>query len=1057
VELKTPSLLCQPMRGIILKILRRRSKMKDKLSFVNFHAHSVFSAADSIDSVDSVTELATMLNTDSVGISEHMNICSWIQFDKITKKKGLKGILSVEIYFYWDDQPKLAKSNHLMITAINDAGFRNILKLLYIGNLPLEKGGGYYYRARNSFNMLKEHKEGLQIGGSCLSGPVSSLLIKGDQVSARLVAQQFKETFGEFFHLEIFPHRMELQAKINREVIQIGKDLDIPVTISLDSHYATVEESQAYLINGRNRRRITKSQVEANEDCLKDADFFHKCPQTCLDILECEHGIDRGVVLGAMDYSNQLNKLITFQYNDKFEIPKCYEDDDGFLEKLLGKKLIEKFGTREAIPQVYKERLRYEYNVIKEKKFSSYFNILNDAVEFCTSEGIRLGGRGSVGGSLIAHLLKLFPLDPIEYGLSFERFLSPLRSVPPDVDLDCPSSKRTLIIEYLKNRWGEKRVTQVITFSELKAKSSIKDVATYMELPFQEVNKVCSFIPSLEKDDGALHDVPLSRAMEIPEVARFARENEGVFKYALQLEGSIKTNGVHAGGIVILPDDAENIVPVMQKKGDTGADLNVVAWEKKDLEAIGILKWDFLGLSLLEVLKDCENQLGINLDNLPLDDENAWKYAQEAKNMKCIFQLSEPVSRRYLKEAQPNSIFDLACVSSGIRPGSDWPTFRDGKKAGKYNGKFDIPEFKKVLERSYGAVLFQESLLFLFSELSDLNLGESDLLRRALEKGDQAGIDSYEEKFVTTCRYPALGKQIFEYLRTFTSYSFNLSHAMIYSLNSYWTLYLKANFPNQFLVGNIKNPKSSTKFTETEYIAELIAEARTMGLKVKPPDIFHCQSEVHYDEDSDTVYLGLSSLKGITGKPADVLIEALAQVNQGDDLEKRIKAFCDYCFDYKVETEVINKDGSKRKRAVVTKAHIRTMLNIGFFGDPMESVPVFNKLYKEKFDVMSLREATNLTLGFDYYSMFDYFAKNIPHNKSSQVIAKCIEKKTGSKNGRSWYLVNWETEFGRIASFLQGGFGGLDTGAFYLVDYEPKKGMPGTDEKFSPLKWRLIQ
>jgi DNA polymerase-3 subunit alpha len=1031
--------------------------MKDKLSFVNYHGHGVKSFYDALAKEEDYVQLAHMLNAPSVGISEHANLSSWIQFSSAMKKSGINPRLSVEFYYYLESDPKSRKSFHLMATALTDEGYRNILKLVYLSNIPLELGGGHYFRPRVSDQMLLKHKAGHQIGGSCLSGPVSSFLIKGDHVSARIMAEKMKDDFGPRFQLEIFPHRMELQSRVNREIVQIGKDLSIPVIISLDSHYVNKEQSESYLIYGRNRRRITESQVESNEECLKDADFFFKDAHTCLDILECEHGIDRAVVLGAMDYSLQLDKLITFDYNDKFDLPKFAEDDDKYLEKKLAEKLINHFGGRDKIPQAYKERLRYEFNVIKDKKFSAYFNILDDVMQFCEANEIRLGGRGSVGGSLIAFLLKLFPLDPIEYGLSFERFLNPFRENAPDVDLDCPSSKREAIIEYLKTKWGEKRVVQVVTFSEVKAKSAIKEAANYFEIPFKEINDICSFIPSMEKEDGAMHDLPLSKAIEIPQVAAYRAKNPKLFEIAFGLEGAIKTNSVHAGGVVILPDDAENIAPIMQKKGDSGADVPVVGWEKKDLEKIGLVKFDYLGLSLLEVLAECERLTGVKLDDIPLDDEKSWRYLQAAQNMKCIFQLSEPKTCKYLRDSKPENLIDLASCNAGIRPGAAWDVYLKGKKANRYNGKFDLPEFKEVLKGTYGAVLFQESLLFLFDALSDLNLGESDLLRRALEKGDPRGIAKYRDKFVSTCKYPDLADEIFDYLSQYTSYSFNLSHSVIYSLNGFWCSYFKAHFPSQFLVANIKNPKSNNKFTETEYIAELIAEARKMGLKIRTPDILHCQSEVFYDDESDTVYLGLSSLKGITGKPADVLIEALAHVNQDDDLEKRIKTFCDYCFDYKVETDVVNKDGSKRKRAVVTKAHIRTMLNIGFFGDPMESVPIFNKLYKEKFDVMSLREATNLTLGFDYYSMFDYFAKNIPHNKANQVIAKCVEKKTGSKNGRSWFLVNWDTEFGKVASFLQGGFGGLAVDSWYLVDYDPRKGQPGTDEKISVLKWKLIQ
>lgn len=1019
---------------------------------VNFHGHSTASFYDAIVPVKEYSDLAKMLNAKSIGISEHANICSWIQFDSEMKKAGINPRLSVEFYFYFDSDPLAKKSYHLMVTAMNDIGFRNILKLLYLSNLKLDDGGGYYYRSRISMSMLYENRHGLQIGGSCLSGPVSSHLIKGDIVNARLIAQEFKENFGENYHLEIFPHRMELQAKINREIVEIGKELDIPVIISLDSHYATPEFTEAYLINGRNRRRITKSEVENNDECLKDADFFFKSPETCLEILECEHCIDRNVILGAMDFSVQLDNLITFDYKDKFEIPKFDpEDDDRYLEKLLAKKLTKHFNGVNNIPNHYKERLRYEFNIIKEKKFSAYFNILDDVMQFCSANDIRLGGRGSVGGSLIAFLLGLYPLDPIAYGLSFERFINPFRAVPPDVDLDCPSSKREMIIEYLKSKWGEKRVVQVITFGEVKAKSAIKEAATYFEIPYQEINALTSHIPSFEREDGAMHDLPLSKALEIPEVARYQQKFPKLFDIALKLEGTCKTHGVHAGGVCILPDDADKIAPIMQKKGDQGADVPVVAWEKKDLEKIGILKFDYLGLNLLEVLAECERLTGVKLDDIPLDNKEAWAYIQAGKNMKSIFQLSEPKTCKYLRDSKPENILDLASVNSGIRPGTDWNTFLEGKKSGKYCGKYDLPEFRQVLGSTYGSILFQESLLFLFSELSDLNLGESDLLRRALEKGDPKGIDKYKDKFISTCKYKDLAVEIFEYLSTFTSYSFNLSHSAIYSLNGYWCAYFKSLFPHEFLIANIKFAKSSNKMTETEYIADLISEARAMGLKINLPKADKCQIEPFYDKSDNCIYLGLASLKGMTSRPASVIIDACINSNIND-----IKQFGDYCMSKKVVGDKLSKTGKQVERSIITKAHLKTLLYIGFFGENLpEKIAEYNKAFKEELEVKEYEQAVNEILAFDYFNPIDKIKKQIDPrflNEDQYLIGKLVETKSGEKNGRRWNLMKFEVDGrGQLTAFYDAK--NIGKGSFVILKYDKDK---STDDKIKVLDHRVI-
>ena len=1008
-----------------------------KHSLVSFHNHDSYSYSDAILNTKEYVEQARMLNANSIAISNHGNLSSWLEFQDHCKKNGVKPIAAVEFYAFLSDEPKEKKSYHILVIAKTEVGYRNLLKLLHLSATV-----GFYGKPRISEKMLFEHKEGLAVGNACISGFVTKPLMRGDETSARIIAEQFKKEFGHNYFFEIMPHNNPLQASVNKKLVQIAKELDINVGVTLDVHFKDNSYEEVYLINGRNRRGITKSDIDNNppEDCLLNADFHFKDCDCIIDTL-IDHGIDRKDILAAMDYTVQLDKEITFEFTDKFELPKFTDNSEKYLEKLLSQKLIQHFKNRADIPKVYKERLRYEYQVVKEKNFCDYFNILHDVVEFCKSSGIRLGGRGSVGGSLMAFLLGFNPVDPIIYELPFERFLNPFRSSMPDVDLDCPSSKREEIIEYLKKKWGENRVVQVITFGEVKAKVAIKDVAKYLQIPFQEVNALTAHIPSFEKEDGALHDLPLQKALEISEVAAYQKKNPRLFDLALKLEGSFKSYGVHAGGVVILPDDAENIIPIMHKKGDSGADIKIAAWDKKGCEKIGLVKYDFLGLNTLEILGECERLTGICVQDIPLDDENTWKFIQEAKYMNSIFQLSEPKTRKYLRDAKPENLYDLAAVNTGIRPGADWDTFIKGKKSGKYNGKFDMPEFKETLNKTYGAILFQDDILFLFARLSDLTLGESDLLRRALEKGDKAGAKQYEERFLATCKYPEQAQEIFDYICSSMGYVFNSSHCVVYSLNGYHTAFYKSNYPNEFLIANIKFARSSGKMTETETIAELIKEAREMGISVKLPNFANAELDPVHNSEDGAVYLGINNLRGIGASASEVLQKAAQQT-------ETMQEFFEYCLNAKVDTGRMKKDGTPIMRSLTNKTHFTTLVNIGFFGDTkqvLQEIINSSSIYGDIVEPETLNkteiELTNQALGFDFYSPFDAYRKTLPdqyQNNDRYLILKVVELKSGQKNGRKWHMLKANSEIGQITAFLDS-VAGIDKNDLLLVEYTRSK------------------
>jgi DNA polymerase-3 subunit alpha len=982
------------------------------LSMVSFHNHTKYSAQDAILEPKAYPELAKMLGSKSVGLSDHATLSGWIDFQTACKKADIKPIAAVEFYFYWSDDLQNRKSNHLLVIAKNEIGWKNMLKLMWFSNQDLAKGGGYYYRPRINEKVLYQHKEGLLIGSACLSSPITSQLIAGNETNARIVADEFKREFGDNFFLEIYPHALGIQAEANRKIIQIGKDMGIPTIVSLDVHFQDASMEEIYLINGRNRRNLTKSKVDDPEtDCLRSADFYFKDCNCIVDSL-IDHGLERRDILAAMDHTLQLDKQINFEYKDYFDLPKAAEDPSKALESLLSKKLIQHFKGRGNIPKVYAERMRFEFEIVKEKKFENYFLILEDAINYCREKGYKIGvARGSAGGCLMAYILGITQVDPILYNLPFQRFLNPYRTSAPDIDTDMSSEARKDLILYLQKRWGEKRVVQIATFGEMKASSSIKDVAKYLEIPFKDVNAITAAIPSLEyDDDGALVDVELKRALEFPEVKAFQKKFPKLFELALQLEGSIKTTGVHAGGVVMLPDDADNIIPVLHKKGDAGADIATTCWDKKQIEKIGLVKYDFLGLSTLVVLEECERLTGITTDEIlynRLNDKKTWEYLQKAQHMKAIFQFTEPKTCKYLRDSKPQNIIELSNINTGIRPGSDWDTYITNKKKNVVKPKYNLPIVVDTLKDTYGAVLYQDDLLFLINRLSSLNLGEADLLRRAFEKNDKDQIEKYKGTFIETCKYPDQAEELFTWLQESVGYLFAKSHSVAYSLNGYFCAFYKANFPEAFLVANLLHPKSSNKQTESEYIADFIKEAKEMGIRVELPTMKNCYALPTHA--NGVVYYGLMGLRGISETTAEVLSNIKADA---------FEEFCEKAAEVKKE---FWNNGKKQIRQVINKGHIKSLCKIGFFGDPAEILKKYNVKFKEEEETdISFEDAVNEAVGFTWFSPFVKYLKNLPEKYSDETryfVGKIMSVKTGNSNGRSWQLCKASTTIGDVDFF----------------------------------------
>lgn len=1001
-------------------------------TMVNYHAHTNLSVSDSLLSVKDLIKAAQEMGAPAVCCSEHGHAASMPVFFREAEKAGIKPILGMEAYFIDHDRRDTEKSSyHILITVKDEIGYQNYLKLMYLSNVPVAEGGGFYGRPRITDKMLYEYKEGLIVSTSCVMGPIAQRFLQGNDMDAYIVAEEMQRNLGHGnFFIEIMPNRFPMQVEVNRKLVQLGKKLGIPVITTLDVHYKDKSYDDAYLVNGDLRRNVTQSIRNSGRiDCLTDPNLYYKGVDEIFGILESQD-IPRNVVAESLENTLAINELITFKWENRhFEQPKFCEDADTSLERLLSKCLVEKFGSKHNIPQEYKERTRWEFNVIKQMGFSNYFLILHDAVSFGKSRNVVFGpGRGSGAGCLLLWILGITKIDSLKYNLPFERFLNPERTgVMPDVDVDLLPEGREVVMNYLKDKWGATNVCQVANHSELKIKAALKDVGKWLEIKFDKMNEITAAIPAkgFDEETGDPVDMDYEEAIKIPQVQKFMKEYPDLFKLAEKLTGSYRQFGIHAGAFCILPAPAETIIPVMKKKNDTGADVMVSQWDKKMLESVGIHKYDFLGLLTLAVLAECEKMTGIKCDDIPLDDKKTWKFFQEAKHMLGIFQFIQDKTKKYLRDVKPTTLHDLADVNSIIRPGADAETYLKNRKSGVKTYKFNIPEVLDTVRETYGAIVYQEQVIFLLSKLGGFTLGEGDIFRRVLEKGDRTKIEPYHKRFLENCKYPEQAQDMFEWIAANANYGFNKSHALVYSLIGYWCAYYKSNYPEVFLVANLNHPKKSD---EMEHISAFITEARQMGIKISLPRLGACSPKVTLKDG--VVYYGLARIKGISDKTAEVLSNIEAE-SFGEFVEKALAV---------KNTYIIR--GKESQRSVVNKGHIKALCKIGFFGPTEDALRQYNVHFKEEEDLnQSDEDNTNEAVGFEWYSpLLKYYDKmNAAYRNEDKYILMLVKmvKKGVGKNGYEWTMVKGTTPIGEITGFI-GGHALIDKGDAIIASYRKK-------------------
>jgi len=859
--------------------------MKD---FASLHTHTSYSQLDGASKIPELVTRAKELGMSSAGISDHGNLSGLIDFYKECKKQEINPVLGQEFYFCDD---RLVKENvrqedtngiidgsdkryyHLSVYAENNDGYQNLLKLSSDAFI-----NGFYYKPRSDYAMLERHSKGLIVGSGCLGGPVLQPLLYGDFNGALKTAQRLQDAVGkDNFFIELMNHGLPEQAKTNPLLIDIATRIGAKVYATQDTHYTHKEDSHAHGIllccqTGSKLSDPNRFHFHNDEYYLKSADemydIFSEIPEAC----------DNTLLI-----AERCNVDIDFKslHLPDFPVPEGFENDVDYLIHLVGEG-IEKFYPN-ASEEVY-ERAAFELGVFQSMGVSSYMLILWDILKFARSEGIFTPpGRGSAAGSLVSYVLEVTKVDPIKYDLLFERFLNPSRIALPDVDLDIEQRYREKMINYTIEKYGVDHVSQIITFGKIKARTAVRDAARVLGHAPMLGDSISKMMPPLAS--GV--DTPLSACFEFDpkyeagykaaQGLREAYESDpdvrAIVDAARGIEGLIKSSGIHAAGVVIGDRPLDELIPLWKNKDGVVA----TQWGKKDVENLGLVKMDYLGLKNLDILADTQAMIGdgFSIDDLPMDDPQTFEMLRTGNTIAC-FQIESLGMRQLLRKLRPNTIDDISAVLALYRPGpmaQNWHNMYADRKAGMEAPTPFHPDATDILKKTYGLMIYQEQIMKIASQFAGYSLVEADNLRKIIGKKLPDEMKAEAGKFVTGCismgHTEEFGAQLFDTIDGFSLYGFNKSHSVSYAFITYWTAYLKTHYPRHYMAAICSHCMYGSDALDKT--ARYLGESRRMGLKVYPPDLN--SSELVYTVEEDGIRIGLGTLKNMGEDSTQKLID----------------------------------------------------------------------------------------------------------------------------------------------------------------------------------------
>ena len=844
--------------------------------FVHLHCHTEYSLLDGANKVDKLIDRIKALKQPAVAMTDHGNMFGTVEFYREAMSRGIKPIIGCEIYVApasrferkgVDKGPK-EYNNHLIVLAMNRDGYRNLCKLVSLGYTE-----GFYYKPRVDKDLLQELNGGLIALSACLQGEVSQALSAGQVERAKLAAETYASIFAGRYYIEIQDNKLPEQEKVNRLLIELAKELSLPVVATNDCHYGERADYHAHDVllcvqTGKTLQDDNRLKMETDELFLKSAEEmargFEFCP---------------GAVERTIEIADRCNLEIEFgKYHfPRFTPPKEISLDD-YLDELARSGLEERIqGIVDAKTRNnYEERLDYELGVIKSMQFSGYFLIVADFINYAKKNGVPVGpGRGSAAGSLVAYALKITDLDPIRHVLLFERFLNPERRSMPDIDVDFCIRGRGQVIQYVKDKYGADKVAQIATFGTLKAKAAIKDVGRALGFSFAETDAIAKLIPAPKQG----FDYPLTESIKmeprLQELIKGDPRIKNLIDHALRLEGLTRHASTHAAGVVLSNLPLVDHLPIfLDKEGGI-----VTQFDMGSVEKIGLVKFDFLGLKTLTLIHDCIHLIRttrgvtIDLEHLPLDDKKTYRVLCLGNTI-GIFQLESGGIREMTVKIRPNCFEDLVAILALYRPGpldSGMAEEYIKRKNGKEPIRYLHPLLETILKDTYGVIVYQEQVMQIAQVLAGYSMGEADILRRAMGKKDPEEMAAQRQQFIDGAQKNQIeaskAAEIFDQMETFARYGFNKSHSAAYALVSYQTAYLKAHYPVEFMAALM-----TSEMGDTDKIIKNLAECRTKEIVVLAPDIN--ESRADFTPVGDKIRFGLAAVKNVGEKAVEVILES---------------------------------------------------------------------------------------------------------------------------------------------------------------------------------------
>ncbi|MDP8265587.1 MAG: DNA polymerase III subunit alpha [Candidatus Aceula meridiana] len=836
--------------------------------FVHLHVHTQFSLLDGACRVKDLLKKAADYHMPALAMSDHGNMFGAINFYQTAIQYGVKPIIGCECYVApesrFEKKPNSQKKgmSHLVLFAKDEQGYKNLMKLVSMAYLE-----GFYYKPRMDKEILSQYHEGLIATSACLRGEVAQAIRFENFNAALKTADNLQQIFGKGnFYLELMDHGIEEQKTVNDGLIKVGKELDIGVVATNDVHY--LEKNQASAHEALLCVQTQTTLDDPRHMRMSTDEFYFKSP----DEMKAIFGHIPGAIENTIEIAEKCNLELSF---DKIHLPRydppTGETKENYLRDLCEDGIKRRFKEK---TQEASERLEYELSTIEKMGFVSYFLIVWDFIHFAKQNGIPVGpGRGSAAGSLVSYLLGITDLDPLRYGLLFERFLNPERIGMPDIDIDFCYERRPEVIEYVTNKYGKDSVAQIITFGTMQARAAIRDVGRVMSMPYADVDKIAKLIP---------HElnIKLKSALEQePQLLKLCKEDGQVAKLietAQVLEGLNRHASIHAAGVVISDKPLTEHVPLYK----TSDDQVTTGYSMDGIAKIGLLKMDFLGLKTLTVidkaLKLVKENHGIDLtvEDFPPGDKKTFDLLSKANSF-GIFQLESSGMRELLKRIKPTEFEDLITILALYRPGPIGSGMLDDYIQRKRDGisiRYDHPKLEPILKETYGIIVFQEQVMKIPAELAGFSMTQSDHLRRAMSKKIPNVMNKMRVDFITGCKKTSqikegLANKIFDLIDYFSGYGFNRSHSAAYALISYRTAYLKANFPIEFMCALLTSEKDNT-----DKIVEYVKESEAMGIKVLPPDVNKSRLEFGVEDDK-CIRFGLIAVKNIGGAAIESVIE----------------------------------------------------------------------------------------------------------------------------------------------------------------------------------------